>query len=153
MEAELAVRATNLRLALNFTLLTLLHTQTTRHSPTSLITSSPNHKNNKKGASIPIVVVVVITICLTLESKLFPHMVPLYKNSSDAATAPRLLHPPPLAVSTLILALALASASSVLATPKPLRVLGSSMRKSSFMSKPKPIPTCRSLPVQHDLTT
>ncbi len=69
--------------------------------------------------------------------------------SSDAAVAFALLVPSAaLAMSTLISASASAS-PSVLATPKTLRVPG----PSSTMASSASTPTCRSLPVQHDLTT
>jgi len=114
--------------------------------PCYFLTQSKRTK--KKGASI--VIIVVVTIRLTLGSKLFPHMVPLYEISSDAATAPSFVPSPSryiyphLGIDISIL---------VLATPKPLRVLGSSMTRSSSISKPIPIPMCRSLPIQHGLAT
>ena len=114
--------------------------------PYYLLTQSQEQK--KKGASI--VIVVVVTIRLTLGSKLFPHIVPLYEILSDAATAPSFAPSPSCCIYPH---LGIDISILVLATPKPLCVSGSSTTRSSSMSKPIPIPTCRSLPVQHSLTT
>ena len=113
-----------------------------------LLPPHPITRTKKKGASI--VIIVVVTIHLTLGSKLFPHMVLLYEISSDAATAPSFA---PFPSRCIYPHLGIDISILVLATPKPLRVLGSSMTRSSSMSKPIPIPTCRSLPIQHSLAT
>ena len=84
---------------------------------------------------------------LTFEADFPPNFPSYEKMSSDAAVAFALLAPSAaLAMSTLISA---SASPSVHATPKTLRVPG----PSSTMASSASTPTCRSLPVQHDLNT